>query len=97
MDKDKKAKLKAWREQEKNKLRDSIPMSHAHLRDLFTFLEREDAPECDHTLRETILFLKERNLDSEKIIPWLQHYGGYCDCEVACNVCSTFEDIIDEG
>jgi hypothetical protein len=97
MDKDKKAKLKAWRDQQEQQLRDSIPMSHVDLRDLFALLDREDAPPCDHTLRETIAFLNERKLDLEKIIPWLREHGGYCDCEVIYNVEDTFGEIVDDN
>ena len=53
---------KAWKEQEHQKLVASIPMSHQHLRDLFDHLDREGAPQCDHTLRETIEF--SRSADS---------------------------------
>jgi hypothetical protein len=94
MDKDKKAKLKAWREQQNQQLLDSIPMRRADLRDLFDWLDREDLPPCDHTLRETVLFLQDRKLDVEKIVPWLQSHGGYCDCEVIYNVEDKFQDII---
>ncbi|MBN2579778.1 MAG: DUF2695 domain-containing protein [Pirellulales bacterium] len=97
MDSDKKAKLKAWHEQEKKKLLDSIPMSHADLRDLFALLDREDASPCDHTLRETIEFLEKRKLDVDKIVPWLQEHGGYCDCEVIYNVESEFGELIDDN
>jgi hypothetical protein len=70
-------------------------MSLADLRDLFALLERENPPPCDHTLRETIAFLQERNLDVEKIVPWFQSHGGYCDCEVIFNVQDKVQDIID--
>jgi hypothetical protein len=94
MDADKKAKLKAWRKQQERELRDSIPMPESDLRDLFVLLDREDAPTCDHTLRETMMFLKERSLDVEKIVSWLQSHGGYCDCEVIYNVQDKFQDIL---
>ena len=96
MDQDKKGKLTAWREQQDRELRDSIPMPCADLRDLFALLDREDAPTCDHTLRETTLFLQQHNLDIEKIVPWLQSHGGYCDCEVIYNVQDKFQDLIND-
>jgi hypothetical protein len=69
VDKEKKAKLKSWWGKRDRELRDSIPMPNDQLRDLFAFLDREAAPPCDHTLRETISFLRGRNLDIEEIIP----------------------------
>ena len=85
---------KAWKEQERQKLVDSIPMPHQDLRDLFDHLDRSDAPQCDHTLRETIEFLRKRGLDAERIVPRLHEHGGYCDCEVIGNVGDEFGDIV---
>jgi hypothetical protein len=72
-------------------------MSHHDLRDLFDFLDRHDAPPCDHTLRKTVDFLKNRKIDSEKILPWLREHGGYCDCEVIFNVEDKFGPIVGRG
>ncbi|MDB6058289.1 MAG: hypothetical protein JWO95_2133 [Verrucomicrobiales bacterium] len=93
-DPDKDALKKAWKEQQREKLVASIPMPQADLRALFDFLDREGAPPCDHTLRETIEFLKQRQLDVDRIIPWLHEYGGYCDCEVIFNVDDKFGEIV---
>jgi|HubBroStandDraft_6_1064221.scaffolds.fasta_scaffold819973_1 hypothetical protein len=65
---------------------DSIPMPLQDFRDLFRLLTRADRPECDHTLKQTIAFLKERGLDTSEIVPWLRQNGGFCDCEVFLNV-----------
>jgi hypothetical protein len=93
-----KSELKnAWKEQERQKLIASIPMPIPDLRDLFDYLGRENPPPCDHTLRETIEFLKQRNLDVERIVPWLQKHGGYCDCEVIYNVENDFGEIVGRG
>ena len=65
------------------------------LRDLFDWLDRKGAPPCDRTARETKAFLAARGLDEQRVIPWLQSYGGYCDCEVLANVESTWGDRLD--
>ena len=85
---------KAWKEQERQKLVSSIPIPQQDLRDLFDYLDRENAPQCDHTLRETIEFLQKRNLNVERTVAWLREYGGYCDCEVIFNVDDKFGEII---
>jgi hypothetical protein len=85
---------KAWKEQERQKLIASIPMPQQDLRDLLDYLDRENPPPCDHTLRETIEFLKKRGLDAERIVPWLRERGGYCDCEVIFNVDDKFGEIV---
>jgi len=85
---------KAWKQQDEQKLVASIPMPHQDLRGLFDHLDREGAPPCDHTLRETIEFLQKRALDVERVVPWLREYGGYCDCEVICNVDDKFGEIV---
>ncbi len=86
--------LRDWREQEKRKLADLIPMSHEELRSLFDLLDRKNSPACDHTLRETTGFLIHRGHDVERVVGWLHDHGGYCDCEVIFNVASTFGDIL---
>jgi hypothetical protein len=85
---------KAWKEQERQKLIASIPMPQQDLRDLFDYLDRENPPPCNHTLHETIEFLKKRGLDPERIVPWLREHGGYCDCEVIFNVDDKFGEIV---
>jgi hypothetical protein len=77
---------KAWKEQDHQKLVASIPRPHQDLRDLFDHLDREDAPQCDHTLREPLEFLQKRGLDVDRVVPWLHEHGSYCDCEVIYNV-----------
>ena len=93
-DPQKEALKKAWKEQAKQKLIASIPMTHQDLRDLFAHLDRDDAPTCDHTLKETLGFLQKRGLDEDRVVPWLHEHGGYCDCEVIANVGDEFEEII---
>ena len=95
MDKDQKKRLKAeFKRKEQDALKSSIPMEIDELKDLLSFLDREDVPPCDHTLKETIGFLKSRNLMPETIVPWLQEHGGYCDCEVIFNVYNDVGDIV---
>ncbi len=95
MKKEEKKKLKAqFKKNEKDALRGSIPTEIGELKALLTFLNRENAPDCDHTLRETIAFLKSRCVDPEKLVPWLNEHGGYCDCEVIFNVYDVVGDIV---
>jgi hypothetical protein len=90
-----KAELKkAWKQQERQKLVDSIPMPQQDLRDLLDYLGRENPPPCDHTLRETVGFLQKRGLDVNRVVAWLREYGGYCDCEVIFNVDDKFGEIV---
>jgi len=69
-------------------------MSIEDLKDLLSYLNRESAPECDHTLKEAIDFIESRELDKNKIIPWLIDHGGHCDCEVIYNVYDDVGDIV---
>lgn len=62
------------------------PISHSDLRALFDFLDRPNPPPCKHDHRETIQFLKSRQLPIESTIAWLRVNGGLCDCEVIFNV-----------
>lgn len=88
-------KLKdAWKRRERDALIASIPLAHEVLRDLFDYLDRENPPPCDHTLRETVEFLTTRGIDPHRVVPWLQSHGGYCDCEVIYNVEEKFGEIV---
>ena len=86
--------MKAWKQQERQKLADSIPMSHQNLSDLFDYLDSALVDGCDHTLRLTEQFLRKCNVDSQSVVPWLNEHGGYCDCEVLANVEDKFAEII---
>lgn len=90
----KEALKKAWQERERQKLEDSIPIPHSDLKELFDFLDRENPPPCDHSLRETIQFLEEKKLSVERVVPWLREHGGYCDCEVIFNVEEKFGPMV---
>ncbi len=95
MNKDDKKKLKSqYKKNEQETLRASIPMEIDQLKALLSYLNRDDAPECDHTLRETVEFLRSRNLDPDTIVPWLLDHGGGCDCEVIYNVYDEVGDIV---
>ncbi|KZN39327.1 hypothetical protein N480_00430 [Pseudoalteromonas luteoviolacea S2607] len=95
MDKEQKKKLKTqFKQNEHKKLIASLPLSIELLKELLSFLNRENDPNCDHTLRETTDFLISRNLNPDKIIPWLNEHGGFCDCEVIFNVYDDVGDIV---
>lgn len=50
------------------------------------------ATPCDHTSRLTRAALALRGLSPEVVLPWLESHGGYCDCEVLCNVAVLLEE-----
>jgi hypothetical protein len=61
------------------------PISPADLMALYEHLTEDDT-ECNG-LDNTRDFLEERGLPMESILTWLKCNGGYCDSEVAMNVC----------
>jgi len=90
----KNALKKAWREQQEKKLLYSIPISQADLKELFDYLERDDSPPCNSTLRDTIQFLEKKKLSVKLVVQWLHEHGGYCDCEVIYNVEEKFGPLV---
>ena len=93
--KDRKRELKAaFKAKELEVLEASMPLSKEELRGLFEYLESVEATGCDHTAKKTLSYLRSRSLDTERIVPWLQKLGGYCDCEVLANVEQQFEKIL---
>jgi hypothetical protein len=77
--------LHELKDKERSQFISSVPMPAAAVRELFDYLERGDDP-CDNTLNQTLGFLKERGFQAERIVPWLEEHGGFCDCEVLANV-----------
>ncbi|MXR68181.1 DUF2695 domain-containing protein [Shewanella sp. JBTF-M18] len=64
-----------------------MPLSLAELGELFDHLDETLEQEgCDHSPRITQLFLSQKGLDPDQVLPWLKEQGGYCDCEILANV-----------
>ena len=84
---------KVLAQKELDDFRSSLPMEEKRFVALFHFLEKvlQEHP-CDHSLRHTTHFLTENKVcDIEKVTSWLTSHGGYCDCEVLCNVEEQFD------
>ena len=82
---------------ETEKAIERMPISFKDLSDLFNHLDEILGEEgCDHTPKITKAFLVKRDLNTEKILPWLEEYGGFCDCEVLANVEESWESEIEK-
>lgn len=68
------------------------PIPYNDVRALFEWLDKPNPPPCDNTHRQTIEFLKARELPIESTIAWLEANGGFCDCEVIFNVTNDWSD-----
>ena len=87
MDAERKRQLKAQaKAQERASFIASFPLPADRLRELFEYLDRDDAPPCRHTLQDTESFLSGRSIAPDSVVPWLLRHGGGCDCEVVLNV-----------
>ncbi len=76
---------------------EEMPISLSHLGQLFDYLDVKLEEGCDHTPKITIDFLDSINLDSEKVLSWLQDQGGFCDCEILANVEESWESEINKN
>lgn len=99
----KKELLKQYKEEQRAKFIDSLPMSIEMFTALFDYLDEADE-ECKGDLRLTLQFLEEHQCPIEKVVEWLVHHGAGCDCEVLDNIEEQFivmkmipEPDIDEG
>lgn len=86
-------KRKERKEQEK--LLRSLPMNISKLKELLSLLNRESAPACDHSLKETLNFLSVNEINSDRAVKWFNEHGGHCDCEIIYNVYDKVGDIVD--
>ncbi len=93
-----KARRKQLAQQVKSKATESflvgLPMQLTLFQELFDYLDKELATNCDDTLRLTEQFAKENNVQFELLKTWLGEQGGYCDCEVLANVEEQFEGLL---
>ena len=83
---DRKARLKVWRDHERQEAQAHLPLEDTEMEALFSMLDRR-LPEtgCDHTRRLTDAWLQERGHSVDPVHEWLDDNGGFCDCEVLAN------------
>lgn len=68
--KDGKRELKAaFKAKEQQALEASMPLSKTDLRGILNYLDRPECPACDHTPKETIVFLRSRALNPDIVVP----------------------------
>ena len=77
--------IKAKRAERRN-AESHLPASLEELRALIGWVEENLAGACDHTLRHTLEFIRQRGLDEERTLAWLRVFGGDCDCDVVLQV-----------
>ena len=72
-----------------------LPLAEPVMKQLFDRVDAKLRGEgCDHTLRHSVSFLRERGLPENEVIAWLEEEGGYCDCEVIANAEDRWREII---
>ena len=98
-EKRRRAKLvEAIAQEETAKAIERMPVTFNDLAGLFDYLDEQLVIEgCNHTPKMTIKYLESRNLKADYILPWLEEYGGYCDCEVLANVEESWESEIEKN
>jgi hypothetical protein len=80
---------------ERTKFEATLPAPKSEIKALFDYLD-ENVEDCDDTLRQTVEFVRERNLPEEPIISRLNKHGGFCDCEVLANVEDEYSQMFGE-
>lgn len=84
---ERKAMLRDVKQRQRAEAEARLPLPRSDLTALFDFLDsRLESEDCDHTLRLTREFLRERSVPEEPVVAWLGEHGGFCDCEVLSNV-----------
>ena len=74
-----KAIMQALRQEERDQIRLSLPISPELMRSLFDFVHEElSRVECDNRLTHTLAFLGHA-LPVDAVVKWLEDAGGFCD------------------
>lgn len=82
---ERRALVKQQQAAERADLEESMPLSPEQLNSLLDYLDA-NLKSCDRTTRLTETFLATEQLAKDRVLPWLGDHGGYCDCEVLCNL-----------
>jgi Protein of unknown function (DUF2695) len=86
-DQQKRDARRVHKEAERGRAREVMVLDEAQLSDLLDYLNDHVAEEgCGHTLRFTEAWASERRIEPSALFRSVQHFGGYCDCEVVANV-----------
>jgi hypothetical protein len=86
--------LHSVREDERRKVRDSLPVPVPILKALFDYVNSQlESSECDDTLKHALDFIHKHGLPEEAVVGWLEDNGGYCDCETLMNS----EQVVEEA
>ncbi len=82
-----------YKKAQEKEFEDSLPMERQLFYELFDYLDhKSETIECKHDFSLTNEFLKAKNIESEKVIEFLEENGAGCDCEVIFNVEEKFEE-----
>lgn len=80
---DKKRVLQEYRIKQMEEFEKSLPMKKNLFYELFDYLnDKSETVKCKHDFSLTNEFLKDKNVDIEKVLEFLQVNGAGCDCEV---------------
>lgn len=86
---DRKAKLRAWRDEEQAKARLAFPMPDDQLAAFFTAVQSlYEQHGCFHDTRHSESVLTSFGCAPnviEQVFAWCEDNGGFCDCEIAGN------------
>lgn len=90
---DKKRVLQEYQIKQMEEFEKSLPMKKNLFYELFDYLnDKSETVKCKHNFSLTNEFLKDKNVDIEKVLEFLQVNGAGCDCEVIFNVEEKFEE-----
>ncbi len=86
MNAERKKKLKAWKETQRDVARAALPLTDEQMQALFAAVDAAlQESGCDHTHRLTREYLRSAGISPEPVVSWLCDNGGCCDCEVLWN------------
>ena len=90
---DKKKLINEYKILQEKEFESSLPMEIKLFYELFDFLnDKSETTECKHDFSLTKEFLKDKNIEAQKVLDFLEKNGASCDCEVIFNVEEKFKE-----
>ncbi len=87
--------LRQVRGSNRAQVRNSLPVAADLMAGLFDYVDDElQHADCDHSLKHTLEYIRDKKLPKQLVIEWLESAGGFCDCEVIANAEEQFQEAL---
>ena len=79
-------------------MNEKVILNKIQVKELTTFVDNKlNKSECDHSLKWTIKWANNHQINKDDLIDVLDGCGAYCDCEIVLNLPATIDLILEDS